>query len=88
MKNKIVSARGVYYDLTQSPWEYIDDNGKVFKFSSEKKLDMFIAKIKAKEEAWMKEAQKLEKLGYDIDEKYFVNIKRLPEIIYCGMLYK
>ena len=88
MKNKVVSARGVYYDLTQSPWEYIDDNGKVFKFSSEKKLDMFIERVKEREARFAKETENLKKLGYELNESYFNNLKRLPEFIYCSMLYK
>lgn len=37
----IVSARGVYYDLTKSPYEYINSYGDCFKFSSQKKLDIY-----------------------------------------------
>ena len=88
MKNQIVSARGVYYDLEKSPWEYIDDNGKVFKFSSEKKLDMFISKIEEKEKAWTKEVERLKLMGYEITKDYDINKKCLPEIVYNGMLYK
>ena len=85
MKNEIVSARGVYYDLEKSPYEYIDDFGKVYKFSSLKKLDMFNERIMEKETAWKKE---VEKLGYKVTDTYFTNIKRLPELIYNAMIYK
>lgn len=37
----VVSARGVYYDLTQSPYEFTSSYGDCFKFSSQKKLDMY-----------------------------------------------
>ena len=36
-----VSRRGVYYDLSISPYEYKSPYGDMFKFSSQKKLDMY-----------------------------------------------
>lgn len=88
MKKKFVSARGVYYDLEKSPYIYTDNLGNIFKFSSEKKLDMFIKKIKDKEDLWIKEIKRLETLGYIVTKDYFVNINRLPELIYRDMIYK
>lgn len=35
------SRRGVYYDLTLSPYEYKSPYGDLFKFSSEKKLEIY-----------------------------------------------
>lgn len=35
------SRRGVYYDLTESPYEYHNPYGDSFKFSSEKKLEIY-----------------------------------------------
>lgn len=40
-----ISARGVYYDLTLSPYEYLTPYGDLFKFSSKKKLDMYTRDI-------------------------------------------
>lgn len=40
-----VSARGVYYDLTLSPYEYQTPYGDLFKFSSKKKLEMYTRDI-------------------------------------------
>lgn len=37
----VKSARGVYYDLTKSPYEYLTPYGDLFKFSSQKKVDIF-----------------------------------------------
>jgi hypothetical protein len=37
----IKSRRGVYYDLTQSPYEYKTSYGEIFKFHSKKKLEIF-----------------------------------------------
>lgn len=38
---KSISRRGVYYDLTLSPYEYNSSYGDSFKFSSKKKLEIF-----------------------------------------------
>lgn len=40
-----ISRRGVYYDLTISPYEFQTPYGEIFKFSSQKKLDMFTRDI-------------------------------------------
>lgn len=42
---KIVSSRGVYYDLTKSPYEFISPYGDIFKFSSKKKLEIYTRDI-------------------------------------------
>ena len=42
MKNDVkISRRGVYYDLTLSPYEYKSPYGEIFKFSSQKKLEIY-----------------------------------------------
>lgn len=41
MSAERVSRRGVYYDLSISPYEYHTPYGDIFKFSSEKKLEMY-----------------------------------------------
>lgn len=50
-----VSARGVYYDLTLSPYEYQSPYGDIFKFSSKKKLEIYTRDIP-------KEIDRLQKL--------------------------
>lgn len=40
-KDVRISRRGVYYDLTLSPYEYKSPYGDIFKFSSEKKLEIY-----------------------------------------------
>lgn len=40
-----VSARGVYYDLSLSPYEYVTPYGDIFKFSSAKKLEIYTRDI-------------------------------------------
>lgn len=37
----VKSRRGVYYDLTKSPYEYKTPYGDLFKFSSAKKLEIY-----------------------------------------------
>lgn len=39
------SRRGVYYDLTISPYEYKTPYGEIFKFSSKKKLEIYTRDI-------------------------------------------
>lgn len=41
MSEKKVSRRGVFYDLKQSPYEYVTPCGDCLKFASQKKLEMF-----------------------------------------------
>lgn len=88
MKEEIKSARGVYYDLNLSPYEYIDDYGTVFKFSSQKKLDMFIYRIQKREEKCFKEIDSLKQLGYDVNKSYLQNRKNFPKYVYDEMKYK
>lgn len=45
MERPIVSARGVYYDLTKSPYEFTGPYGDSFKFSSAKKLAIYTRDI-------------------------------------------
>lgn len=88
MKQEIKSARGVYYDLNLSPYEYIDDYGVVYKFSSQKKLDMFIERIEQKQEKCLKEIDSLKKMGYDVNTSYLQNMKNFPRCVYNEMRYK
>ena len=55
MTEPIVSRRGVYYDLTQSPYEFKTPYGDLFKFKSSKKLEIFTRDIE-------KELDRLDKL--------------------------
>ena len=41
----VKSRRGVYYDLSKSPYEYKTPYGDLLKFSSAKKLQMYIRDI-------------------------------------------
>lgn len=45
MAEPIKSRRGVYYDLDKSPYEYQTPYGDLFKFSSEKKLEIYTRDI-------------------------------------------
>lgn len=45
MVGKPVSSRGVYYDLSLSPYEYETPYGDLFKFSSAKKLEIYARDI-------------------------------------------
>lgn len=54
-KDTPISRRGVYYDLTVSPYEYNTPYGELFKFSSAKKLEIYSRDV-------MKEIDRLHKL--------------------------
>lgn len=41
----VVSRYGVYRDLSQSPYEYQSPYGDLFKFPSQKKLDIYTREI-------------------------------------------
>jgi hypothetical protein len=41
MKYPVKSSRGVYYDLSVSPYEFKGLYGDIFKFSSSKKLEIY-----------------------------------------------
>lgn len=45
MAEPVKSRRGVYYDLEKSPYEYTSSYGDLFKFSSQKRLDMYTRDI-------------------------------------------
>lgn len=45
MGNGIVSRYGVYRDLNKSPYEYKSPYGDLFKFPSQKKLDIYTREI-------------------------------------------
>ena len=47
MTHPIKSRRGVYYDLEKSPYEFTSPYGDIFKFSSEKKMDIYTRDIDA-----------------------------------------
>lgn len=87
-KHDYVSARGVYYDLEKSPYIYTDELGNIFKFSSRAKLKSFEARLNLKKVEFMKEAKRLEQLGYELTKAYATNEKCLPKIVYNGMIYK
>lgn len=55
MSDNKVSRRGVYYDLSISPYEYNTPYGDVFKFSSQKKLEIYTRDI-------VKEVERMEKV--------------------------
>lgn len=70
MSDVVVSRRGVYYDLSVSPYEYTTPYGDIFKFSSQKKLEIYTRDI-------VKELKRLDNL---IDRNDMGNF--IPDEIY------
>ena len=83
-----ISRRGVYYDLTKSPYVYTDDLGKTYSFSSQKKLDIFTRKVKEETDKFCEEIHNLKELGYEIPETFSKNLQKIPELIYNRTTYK
>ena len=75
MTDPKVSRRGVYYDLSISPYELQTPYGEIFKFRSQKRLDMYRRDI-------VKEVKKLDDLLVKHDMQGF-----LPDEI-IQLLYK
>ena len=48
MSDGIISRRGVYYDLSASPWEYESPHGDLFKFRSRNKRDVYAKRVSGK----------------------------------------
>lgn len=48
--DEIKSRRGVYYDLSKSPYVYQSPYGDLFKFSSQKKLDIYTRDIEIEQQ--------------------------------------
>lgn len=69
-----ISRRGVYYDLTISPYEYITPHGEIFKFSSAKKLEIYTRDI-------TKEITKLENIIERNNTQSFISEEILHTLI-------
>ncbi len=68
MTESKVSKRGVYYDLSLSPYEYETPYGDSFKFSSRKKLEIYARDIVKEIERMEKTLQRHELMNYLPDE--------------------
>lgn len=71
MSERIKTARGVYLDLTKSPYIYTSMYGDVFRFSSAKRLEIYDRDVK-------KEVERLDKLLDRHELRTFI-----PEEIYA-----
>lgn len=79
MSEKIVSRRGVYYDLTKSPYEFKTPYGDIFKFSSQKKFEIYTRDV-------VKEVARFQKLTERNKLKRFITLEAC-EIVERG-IYK
>ena len=69
-----VSRRGVYYDLSISPYEFKAPHGEIFKFSSAKKLQIYTRDI-------VKEIERLEEIIQRNDMQSFISDGVLHSLI-------
>ena len=78
------SRRGVYYDLTISPYEYVTPYGDIFKFSSEKRLHIYTRDI-------TKELNRLETLIQRHDMGSFIPdeiVQLMVRAVYTAFYHK
>lgn len=75
VSDNIKSRRGVYYDLTRSPYEYKSPYGDLFKFSSAKKLEIYRRDI-IKEVTRFRDLTERNNLKRYIDHYSFETIER------------
>jgi hypothetical protein len=86
MNTPVKSRRGVYYDLNASPYKWETFGGDVFKFSSNKKLQMFRKRLFAYRENINKMMFKFQGLGVKWKTQTFVSFnKEIPAYIYEDM---
>lgn len=64
MSDGIVSRYGVYRDLTKSPYEYVSPYGDLFKFPSEKKLEIYTREIQKELDQVTKALNRLHLVDY------------------------
>ena len=84
MSDVIKSRRGVYYDLTKSPYEYNTPYGDSFKFSSKKKLEIYTRDI-------VKEIARVETLIERHDLQGFIPeeiVQLLIKAVYTAFYHK
>lgn len=83
MSDVKVSRRGVYYDLSLSPYEYKSPYGDIFKFRSEKKLEIYRRDV-------VKEIIRTEKLIDRCSVENFLSrsvIDEFKRAVYCGFYH-
>lgn len=59
MSEDKVSRRGVYRDLSLSPYEYVSPYGDLFKFPSQKKLEVYARDVDKELERLTKQIERL-----------------------------
>lgn len=59
MSEDKVSRRGVYRDLSLSPYEYVSPYGDLFKFPSQKKLEVYARDVDKELERMTKQIERL-----------------------------
>ena len=64
MSEDKVSRRGVYKDLSLSPYEYQSPYGDIFKFPSEKKLEVYTRDIQKELDRITKTVERLQLTDY------------------------
>lgn len=80
--DKPVSRRGVYRDLSLSPYEFITPYGDIFKFPSKKKMDVYARQIALEMEKVLEALVKRDVLGRLTDESILDLERKLYIAVY------
>lgn len=78
----VKSRRGVYYDLSKSPYEYKTPYGDLFKFSSAKKLQMYTRDIPGELDRFYKLIERHEMGGFLPDDVVNLIVKSIYRAFY------
>ena len=78
----VKSRRGVYYDLSKSPYEYKTPYGDLFKFSSAKKLQIYTRDITGEIDRFYKLIERHEMGDFLPDEIVNLIIKSIYRAFY------
>ena len=78
----VKSRRGVYYDLSKSPYEYKTPYGDLLKFSSAKKLEIFTRDIQGEIDRCYKLIERHEMGDFLPDEAVNMIIKSIYRAFY------
>ena len=86
MNKGAVSRYGVYRDLNQSPYEYETPYGDLFKFPSQKKLEIYAREIQKEQEQLEKWLNRLQVVDYIPGEIVQLLSRATYKALYCKVV--
>ncbi len=86
MSETPVSRYGVYRDLSLSPYEYQSPYGDLFKFPSEKKLEIYAREIKKELDRMEKMLNRIQLVDYIPKEIVHLLYRSTYKAMYCKVV--